>query len=1396
MVRKGQPSRGSSNSNKKPSASLLNPDESYIVFTNSKEKEKEPNQPETKALPSRGAQKLSVQELLNVAPASILPVVPKLDTKTLIGGASWTGKLPVNLLSEHCQKQRWEKPQYIMSKSPDGFSSMVILKVMNPKTKLIEDLPPFKLPSTHKHLAVQPTSVEARHFAATYALFRVCSMRNIHMMLPPHYRDLWKNQFQELKKDDVVGGRSWMYEADPFVVVREREESKRIMAKKGLGKDDHKTNVPNEPGRATQVSKSDVGNKNLRGWIKIPRIEMGKRMRVQIESLIRKGTIWNPHSIKIPPQNQKTIVEQLSELGFRRSHAEEAVSQCKDNQEAIDWLLIHVPEDDLPSWCLPEGYAAGISMASGNLKREAIIKRLATGGYSTEICEETLDSYNGEESAAAEHLQRILLGDKVNNLTLDEAQSQAESAGVIIDTGSSIWNEELTTLEAIFGNRFHSVSPDVIQIDLRPGIIPQDATLQVRKPLIHPYPSICPILTLIAMPILPAHIRLSLIKRMVNHASSNLLGEPMVFSIVDWLEAEIANVVARPGKLRDVASLVSTKTPQIRYNGPQKLQTSKKLKRHIDERTNIKASLEILADWEQGQRSEAQQKMMSARRSLPAWNLKDEIVDTVCSHQVTIISGETGSGKSTQSVQYILDDMIQRKLGSATNIICTQPRRISALGLADRVSEERCSVVGREVGYAIRGESRQTPGRTRITFVTTGVLLRRLQTSGGSSDDVVTALADVSHVFVDEVHERSLDTDFLLALLKEVLKRRKDLKVILMSATLDAAIFEDYFAEIDGKVGKVEIEGRTHPVEDIYLDAIIRQSGFNPLNSSGDIEAFKADEIETSKAIQNIGARINYDLIASVVRMIDAELGIKEGGILIFLPGVLEINRTLASIRDMQNVYALPLHASLIPAEQRRVFPPAPKGKRKVIAATNVAETSITIEDIVAVIDTGRVKETSYNAQTNMVKLEEVWASRAACKQRRGRAGRVKAGHCYKLYTRNAETTKMRERPDPEIKRVPLEQLCLSVKAMGIVEVGAFLSTAITPPAHDAVQGAIDILRRMGAIDGKELTALGRHLAMIPADLRCGKLMVYGAAFGCLEACLVIASILTTKSPFVSPIDKREEAKSARMAFSNGHGDLIGDLRAYEEWNTKRHSTSPRDLRMWCEQNYLSSYTLNDILSNKSQYLVSLKEIGFLPLEYRSSEIYLQNSFNAHNSNNALVRALVAGAFNPQIARIQFPEKKYAASVSGAIELDPEARMIKYFNEDNGRIFIHPSSTLFTAQSFPGSASFISYFNKMATTNPVSKMDKISIRDVTPCNSYSLLLFSGPITLDTLGRGLFVDHWIRLRGWARIGVLISRLRMMLDDVLAQKIDNPGMDMGSNEVVGIVRRLVELDGMDQ
>ncbi|KAL2753890.1 hypothetical protein ACRALDRAFT_2043028 [Sodiomyces alcalophilus JCM 7366] len=1121
------------------------------------------------------------------------------------------------------------------------------------------------------------------------------------------------------------------------------------------------------------MSRAGVSNP-MKGWTNIPKIEMGKKSRAQVESLIQSHVVWNPNQVRMSDSQRQFVISDLEKLGFRRSHVEEAADICKDREETLEWLLIHVPEDDMPRWALPESYSAGITVGATDLKKETAIKRLSEPGYALDLCARLYEECGSDEGRAAEALQRRLVGSDTGGQPTITA-SELVPSGM---TAEELWEDEVGALESFFGGQFTRKSTDVIQVKLESVSNRHqkdvDVSIQVRKSPSYPAQLVISVLAQ-----LPAQVKLSITKQVLAFVAESYAEEPMkVFVAIDWIQQNINPIIENPGKLVEVSSVSSaaSEAPGISQTRPRAAKYSRRPKpiRWIPDARSKE-------EWLKRQESPKWKEMMSKRQQLPAWQARVTIIQTVADNHVTIISGETGSGKSTQSMQFILDDLYNQGLGSCASMYVTQPRRISALGLADRVAEERCSAVGQEVGYAIRGENRMSP-QTRITFVTTGVLLRRLQTSGGRIEDVAASLADVSHVVIDEVHERSLDTDFLLTILREVMKTRKNhLKLILMSATLDAASFKDYFASQGLDVGLVEIPGRTYPVEDYYLDDIVSMTGFRANTDDMDGET-------VGKTIQSLGHRINYDLLTETVSTIDLELSYSEksGGILVFLPGVAEINHICRALSGNSSLYVLPLHASLETKEQKRVFGRPPPGRRKVVVATNVAETSITIDDIVAVVDSGKVKQTTFDPQNNMRKLEETWASLAACKQRRGRAGRIQAGKCYKLFTRRLEQ-QMAERPEPEIRRVPLEQMCLSVRAMGMKDVASFLGRSPTPPESTAVEGAMKLLRRMGALDGDELTALGQQLAMIPADLRCGKLMVYGAIFGCLDDSVTISAILSTKSPFVSPSDKRELAKEARMRFDQGDGDLLTDLAAFKEWAAMRaDGVAPRSLRAFCDDNFLSFLTLSDIAATRTQYYAALAEIGIV--SPRETETDKRRQDSSAYATRTMFRALTASAFSPQIARIQYPEKKFIHSVSGAVELDPEARMIKYFTQEQGRVFVHPSSTVFGSQGFSGNAAFMSYFSMISTT-------KTFIRDLTPFNAYTLLLFSGAIELDTMGRGLIVDGWLRLRGWARLGVLVSRLRGMVDDVIRLKVENPGLDLRDNEVIRTVAKLIDFDGLD-
>ncbi|KAL9623427.1 MAG: hypothetical protein Q9160_002320 [Pyrenula sp. 1 TL-2023] len=1387
----------------KPKKAVSNvPDSEHVVFSNAKE-------PHKKADGKHSTGRDRADDPSKGAPATPGAQPKRPDARTLIGGnASWSGKLPVNLLSEHCQKQKWEKPEYTMRQNGNGFESSVILKSKNPKTQELSVLPPFRLPASHRNLGVQPTALEARHFAAVYALFRVSSMKNVQMALPPSYRDFWKGAFTEIKQLDIGRGNAWQYESDPFSAQRAHDTVKADAARKAEASRNAAGSSATAPHGLSKISGSEA-----RAWDRAPSVEMGQKLRVEVENIARNQALWNSYSISMSAAEKTMALNSMSKLGFRPSHVEEAIDTCESAKEVLEWLLIHVPEDDLPQWCLPEGYVAGISFASGDLAKDAVLKRLAGAGYSLEMCKEAYSFAKGELRVAAATLQASLL------------MRNTESSSTEIDSSShEEWKEEMMAVEAIFGSRFVSKGPDSCSIQAETEVLPFKATFQFWLPCT-PYPACAPTLAIFSSD-LPSQIRLSATRQAILSAEASFLGSAMIFSIVEWLENNLQQISQNPGALREVTPKPiyepAKRTQQQTYTRPSARVSSQ----HLLGRSGDTESIRMKDAWKTKQSDLQQRKMLNARQGLPAWSVREDVVDKITRYQITIISGATGSGKSTQCVQYVLDDMIATDRGSTLNIICTQPRRISALGLADRVSAERCTAVGQEVGYIIRGDSKVSPETTRITFMTTGVLLRRLQ----SSETDAKLLEDVSHVFIDEVHERSLDTDILLTHLRDLLKIRPALKIVMMSATLDAKMFMDYFGG-PSYVGQAEISGRTFPIKDLYLDEVLRSTGYGGTmrNQTGnEIEADISVDLEDNfnsldigRQIRSLGMGINYELIAHLVYHIDSDLQEEPGSILIFLPGVAEIDRCLNALRQQRNVYALPLHASLSPSEQRRVFDRPPRGLRKVIAATNVAETSITIDDTVAVVDSGRVKETSYVAESGIVRLEEVWCSQAACQQRRGRAGRVRPGICYKLFTRKVES-EMAARPEPEIRRVPLEQLCLSVKATSSAtsDVKAFLSQTLTPPEDAAVDTALVMLHRIGALENSHLTALGRHMSLIPVDLRLAKLLVYGSMFSLLEPGLTVAALLSERSPFVSPRDKRDEADSARKSFqkSPADGDLLVSLNAYEEWSSHLRESGLSATRSWANSSFLSIPVLQNVTSTRAQLLRSLIDAGIVPSSYTS----LKQPQKAYSAN--LLRAIISGSLTSQHASISFPSQKFASSISGSVAVDPEARTIKYFSPDlpkndadadneskvnlssgtTTRVFIHPSSCLFSATpaTYPSGTHYISYFSKIQTSKPF-------IRDCTPFNVYALLLFGGNIIIDPDARGLRVDMgtW-RVKGWPRIGVLIGRLKTALDGVLKKRLQNyedgrleglgdeTSLEEADEKLLKVVNRLIEFNGLDQ
>jgi ATP-dependent RNA helicase DHX57 len=583
--------------------------------------------------------------------------------------------------------------------------------------------------------------------------------------------------------------------------------------------------------------------------------------------------------------------------------------------------------------------------------------------------------------------------------------------------------------------------------------------LEFRFPKTSAYPFECPIVLLkTTCPDIPHSVTLRVNRRLAQEARTLTNdGMPCVYSVAELLQMEeeileFLNTDRSPfpdGKrslfYEPDEEEVEESKPKNRPTHYTKGSTGKESSGQYRPDVLLKEDLNIVRKFMDKQTNQQYLKMLASRRNLPAWNMMGDILKAVEGSQVVVISGETGCGKSTQVPQFLLDEWLlsasqtsnKSKVGHV-EIVCTQPRRISAIGVAERVADERNERVGNTVGYQIRLENKISAS-TRLTFCTTGILLRRL-----CSDPL---LQSVSHILVDEVHERSEESDFLLLILKRLLKRRKELKVILMSATLNANLFSDYF----GGAPVLEIPGRTFPVEQLFLEDVLEASGFvleadsqycrrlnkkeqdalmqeleyADLQAAGtpparsirdenlsltDVFSRYADYSKrTCKSLFLLDPmKINPELIEHVLRhIVEGEhKWPKEGTILVFLPGLAEIQAVHDALCDSSlfspragKFVLVPLHSTLTSEEQSQVFRKAPVGKRKIVLSTNIAETSVTIDDCVFVVDCGMMKEKRFDSNRNMESLDVVWVSRANAQQRKGRAGRVMPGISIHLFT-------------------------------------------------------------------------------------------------------------------------------------------------------------------------------------------------------------------------------------------------------------------------------------------------------------------------------------------------------------------------------------------------------------
>lgn len=626
--------------------------------------------------------------------------------------------------------------------------------------------------------------------------------------------------------------------------------------------------------------------------------------------------------------------------------------------------------------------------------------------------------------------------------------------------------------------------------------------------------------------------------------------------------------------------------------------------------------------WHEKSSTPKYQAMLQSRKQLPMWAFREQVLETVDREQVVIVCGETGCGKSTQVPSFLLEHQLAQ--GKACKIYCTEPRRISAISLARRVSEELGEGRGdlgtprSLVGFSIRLEA-NTSKETRLVFATTGIVMRMLE---GSND-----LREITHLVLDEVHERSIESDFLLIVLKKLLVRRKDLKVILMSATVDAERFSKYL----GGAPVLNVPGRTFPVQVKYLEDAIESTGYSHDGQVQekfiDLDDDLVDEVaETSSKPDLLNSlkkkgyssrtrttvaqmdeyQIPYELIVQLVAQIatSPDYAKFSQAILVFLPGIAEI-RTLNDMLLGDSAFAqdwliYPLHSTIATEEQEAAFQIPPAGYRKIVLATNIAETGITIPDVTCVIDTGKHREMRFDERRQLSRLIDTFISRANAKQRRGRAGRVQEGLCFHLFTKYRHDKNLSDQQTPEMLRLSLQDLAIRVKICKIGAIQETLAQALDPPSEKNIRRAIDALVDVRALTSYEdLTPLGTQLARLPLDVFLGKLVLMGTVFKCLDMAITVAAILSSKSPFVAPFGQRAQADIVRLGFRRGDSDLLTVYNAYLAWKRvcqSAVSASGGGEFQFCKKNFLSIQTLTNIEDLKGQLLVSLADSGFLPL--------------------------------------------------------------------------------------------------------------------------------------------------------------------------------------------------------
>nr|5D0U_A Chain A, Pre-mRNA-splicing factor ATP-dependent RNA helicase PRP43 [Thermochaetoides thermophila DSM 1495]5LTA_A Chain A, Pre-mRNA-splicing factor ATP-dependent RNA helicase PRP43 [Thermochaetoides thermophila DSM 1495]5LTJ_A Chain A, Pre-mRNA-splicing factor ATP-dependent RNA helicase PRP43 [Thermochaetoides thermophila DSM 1495]5LTK_A Chain A, Pre-mRNA-splicing factor ATP-dependent RNA helicase PRP43 [Thermochaetoides thermophila DSM 1495] len=619
--------------------------------------------------------------------------------------------------------------------------------------------------------------------------------------------------------------------------------------------------------------------------------------------------------------------------------------------------------------------------------------------------------------------------------------------------------------------------------------------------------------------------------------------------------------------------------------------------------------------WTGQRHSERYFKILKARRKLPVNKQRQEFLDLYHNNQILVFVGETGSGKTTQIPQYVLYDELPHQTGKL--IACTQPRRVAAMSVAQRVADELDVKLGEEVGYSIRFENK-TSSKTLLKYMTDGQLLREAMHDRDMSR--------YSCIILDEAHERTLATDILMALLKQLSERRKDLKIIVMSATLDAQKFQSYFFNAP----LLAVPGRTHPVEIFYtpeaerdyVEAAIRTVlQIHACEPEGDILLFLTGEEEIEDACRRISLEVD-----EMIRESDA---------------------------GPMSVY--PLYGTLPPHQQQRIFEKAPQpfrpgGRpgRKCIVATNIAETSLTIDGIVYVVDPGFSKQKIYNPRTRVESLLVSPISKASAQQRAGRAGRTRPGKCFRLYTEEAFKKELIEQTYPEILRSNLSNTVLELKKLGVEDLVHF--DLMDPPAPETMMRALEELNYLACLDDDgELTPLGNLASEFPLDPALAVMLISSPEFYCSNEILSITSLLSVPQIWVRPANARKRADEMKAQFAHPDGDHLTLLNAYHAY--KGAEARGEDMKKWCHEHFLSYRHLSSADNVRAQ----LKKI----METHGIEL-VSTPFHDKNYYTNIRRALLAGFFM-QVAMRESSNSKVYKTV-----------------KDEQLVLIHPSTTVTT----------------------------------------------------------------------------------------------------------------------